>query len=206
MLIVLYSFLTIKNNTLLKYRKYILYISIIFIGFLKGEFLSFYIFSSWFSGNIHLGILFVTFLLSMIAAIFFDKNIYCAHICPFGAAQEIVGKIKSKKIKIGKNIMLGLKLLQKIIVFVFIISIVLRVDIKISELEPFTIFLYKSVSITVVIMTALILLASVFIPKPWCTYLCPTGYALKFFQKSHMKNVKAKAKKVIINNIFNMKK
>ena len=183
-----------------------LFSSIIFIGLLKGEFLSFYIFESWFTGNIRLGILFFTFLITMAVAVFLDKNIYCSYICPFGAAQEILIKLKTKKIKLSKNVVLLLKFIQKIIVIIFVISIVLNIDIKISELEPFTIFLYKSVSLTVIIMASLILLASAFIPKPWCAFLCPTGYAIRFFQKSHLKKVKNSVVKIYNSLIEKLKK
>lgn len=134
----------------------------------------------------------------MAVALFLDKNIYCSYICPFGAAQEFLIKLKTKKIKISKNMVLLLKFIQKVVVIIFAISIVLNIDIKLSELEPFTIFLYKSVSITVLIMASLILAASAFIPKPWCAFLCPTGYAIRFFQKSHLRKVRNNISKLIL--------
>ena len=52
------------------------------------------------------------------------------------------------------------------------------------DYELFTAFLFTAASWVVVVFAAVVLVLSVFVPRPYCRFVCPTGTLLKFSQGS----------------------
>ena len=136
------------------------------------------------------------------------KAFYCQYLCPFGAAQEFAGFIKSKdkslkakdeslkakdkglKAKdkslkfslIKANVYKVFSVIRKVILLSLLIIFALGVGLDLSVVEPFPIFNYQSIGFGVAIFATVILILSIFIKKPWCNYLCPTGTLLESFR------------------------
>ena len=171
-------------------RRIILLLSIAILGFWTNSLLSLSLFCNWLTNGVSLAIqlpLLIIVALSIILPLVTKKSFYCQYLCPFGAAQEFVGLIKSndKSLKfssIKAIIYKVFSVLRKVILLSLLIIFALGVGLDLSVVEPFPIFNYQSIGFGVAIFAAIILILSIFIKKPWCNYLCPTGTLLESFR------------------------
>lgn len=180
-----------------------LLLSIAILGFWTNSLLSLALFYNWMTNGISLAIqlpLLIIALLAILLPLFTKKSFYCKYLCPFGAAQEFVGGIRLKA-KGKKSSALSPQLsvlssqsmksiifnffavLRKVILLTLLIIVALGVGLDLSVVEPFPIFNYQSIGFGVAIFAGVILVASVFIKRPWCNYLCPTGTLLESIRK-----------------------
>lgn len=159
---------------------------IIILGFWMGTFLSLFSFSNWITHGIDLPaklFVFVILVLSIVLPLFTSKSFYCAHLCPFGASQELAGKIRKKKIKLSPGIKQFLATLQEKVFAVIMLLLFTGVSFDLTNVEPFSAFLFGTASIPVIVLASIFLILSIFIPRPWCRYACPTGYLLNIIRK-----------------------
>ena len=180
-----------------------LLLSMAVLGFWTNSLLSLALFYNWITNGISLAIqlpLLIIAALAILLPLFTKKSFYCQYLCPFGAAQEFVGgiglKAKGKKSSAlspqlsvhssqsMKSIIFNFfAVLRKVILLTLLIIVALGVGLDLSVVEPFPIFNYQSIGFGVAIFAAVIIVASVFIRKPWCNYLCPTGTLLESFRR-----------------------
>ncbi len=138
-----------------------------------------------FLGLLGIGIL----ILPMLWSLFFDR-IYCGWVCPFGALQDLLGKIPvPRPPKIPRrihNFLAGLKYLLVILFIGFAMLITSGYFPKIAlqpffcNIDPFhtvfSLFVVGSLAAAVISMSFLI-----FFPRFFCKYLCFYGAILSFF-------------------------
>ena len=192
-------------------RRITLLLSIAILGFWTNSLLSLSLFCNWLTNGVSLAIqlpILIIAILSIILPLVTKKAFYCQYLCPFGAAQEFAGLIKSKdkslkakdkglKAKdkslkskdkslkfslIKANIYKVFSVIRKVILLSLLIIFALGVGLDLSVVEPFPIFNYQSIGFGVAIFATVILILSIFIKKPWCNYLCPTGTLLESFR------------------------
>ncbi len=171
-------------------RRIILLLSIAILGFWTNSLLSLSLFCNWLTNGVSLAIqlpLLIIAALSIILPLVTKKSFYCQYLCPFGAAQEFVGLIKAKdesqkSSSIKAIIYKVFSVLRKVILLSLLIIFALGVGLDLSVVEPFPIFNYQSIGFGVAIFATVILILSIFVKKPWCNYLCPTGTLLESFR------------------------
>lgn len=110
---------------------------------------------------IGLGVLFLTVLLV--------GRIYCGYVCPLGAVQELLSRIRVRKLKISRRTAWATRL-----GFLAIFLIAGTFVPFYAKVDPFAAFTLKA-GIASLAAFALIAVSSIFIYRPWCTLLCPFG-------------------------------
>ena len=117
-------------------------------------------------------------------------NIYCGYICPFGAAQELVGYILPARFKpfLSTESMRKARFARYVVLLVvigvFFISrdrTTLRGDPLISVFS-FT-FTTGDLKSTLLFIIAAAFIGSLFYPRFWCLYLCPVGAFLSLLNR-----------------------
>jgi NosR/NirI family nitrous oxide reductase transcriptional regulator len=103
----------------------------------------------------------------------FNKNPYCEWFCPFGAAQECMGKVGGAKAHTLRTYQSKIQWLQRCLAFGAVLIALLYRNPSISSYEIFGTLFDLDGNITQFLLLGLILLASLFIHRPWCRYLCP---------------------------------
>jgi uncharacterized protein with FMN-binding domain len=102
-----------------------------------------------------------------------NKNPYCEWFCPFGAVQECLGAIggaKSRSTGQSRNFLLWV---QRGLAWLAIFVALLFRNPVLTSYEVFgTLFDLKGSSFQFALL-AVVLMASLFIRRPWCNYLCP---------------------------------
>jgi polyferredoxin len=142
------------------------------------------------------------FFFTLVFALIFGRA-FCGNICPFGALQELFGKLNRKKIRVsGKadNIFRFFKY----IVLIFITTMAwITATIWISPYDPWSAFAHvwsgqeslQEYTIGFFILF-FVLAASIFIDRFFCRYLCPAGALYGLISKiSPVKIIKGKCLK-----------
>lgn len=110
------------------------------------------------------------FLLSILVT---RKNIYCSWICPLGGLQECLGAVGGAKPRFSRRFNKSMKWVQRGVALVAILlALYFRNPVKLNY-EIFGVALSLTGATYLFVLTGLFIVASVFIKRPWCTYLCP---------------------------------
>ena len=171
-----------------KFRIILLLASIGVLGFWQGQFISIAKLSGWLLSGVNWQMeifLFIVLVAGIMAPLFLGKQFYCMYVCPFGACQELVGKVNPKhKLKISPKVAKWLRYLRYVLLVALGASLCTSLDISIENFEPFSAFKFQFASLAVLILAGVMLVLSIFINRPWCTFLCPTGAFFSLFMKS----------------------
>jgi len=101
------------------------------------------------------------------------KNIYCNWICPLGCVQDGLGLIGGAKSRFSKKINQGMTWIQRSIAWLAIIlALYFRNPVKVNY-EIFGVSLSLTGTTFLFVLTGIFFIASAFIKRPWCNYLCP---------------------------------
>jgi NosR/NirI family transcriptional regulator, nitrous oxide reductase regulator len=111
-----------------------------------------------------------------------NKNPYCDWFCPFGGAQECMGLVGGAKPRKPRTYYDPLKWLQR---FLALSAILLAVYLRSPGLASYELFgtLFKFVGSSLQFTAlGLVLIASLFLLRPWCHYLCPVNPVLEIIR------------------------
>lgn len=111
-----------------------------------------------------------------------NKNPYCQWFCPFGAVQECMGAIGgAKTASPGRYRSFFTWLRRGVVWFAILIALLFRSP-GLTSYEIFGTLFSLLGSNPQFILLALVLIASLFIKRPWCAYLCPLGPVDEFIR------------------------
>lgn len=115
--------------------------------------------------------------------IIFFGNIYCGYICPFGAAQELLGYVVPDRFKqpISAETMRKARFVKYIVLFVLIIVFFISRDRTTLAADPLIEVFSGSTQQLLLWVAGIALIGSVFYVRFWCRYLCPVGAFLSLF-------------------------
>lgn len=160
-------------------------VNVVVLGLWTGTFVSYTLFLRIFAGGVSLSAIgaFAAPLLMLIVALIYPlagrSGHYCANICPFGSAQELAGKLSRRKLRITPRILKLLSVLRNLLWGVLMALLLTGTCTAWIDYELFTAFLYSSASVWVTVLAALFLVLSVWVPRPYCRFVCPTGALVK---------------------------
>ncbi|MFH1778699.1 MAG: FMN-binding protein [Candidatus Omnitrophota bacterium] len=175
-------------------RKFALFVTMVFMGFLANNYIPTMTFASTVLGKLpplsYGFIWYLTLALSLILS-FIVVGFFCGWVCPFGAAQELAkGCIKGEarvsrdvKRRFG-DVRLG------ILFFVGITTIALN-DPNVSNFEPFSTLFTRTGTLVAWIYLTTIGIASFFNCRFFCKYLCAVGVIFGWLSKIGIYKVKA---------------
>ena len=160
-------------------------VNVVVLGLWTGTFVSYTLFLRIFAGGVSLsaiGALAAPLLMLIVALIYplaGRSGHYCANICPFGSAQELAGKLSRRKLRITPRILKLLSVLRNLLWGVLMALLLTGTCTAWIDYELFTAFLYSSASVWVTVLAVLFLVLSVWVPRPYCRFVCPTGALVK---------------------------
>jgi len=111
------------------------------------------------------------------------RNVYCSHLCPHGAAQQLVQLVARPQVHVGRpwRRMLGL---LPVLLLIAVVMIALRHwPISLVDLEPFDAYVPEIAGYAALGIAVVGLIASCFVPLAYCRYGCPTGALLEFVRR-----------------------
>lgn len=162
-----------------------LVVNVVVLGLWTGTFVSYTLFLRLFAGGVSLSAIgtLAAPLLMLIVALLYPlagrSGHYCAHVCPFGSAQELAGKLSRRKLRITPHVLRVLTALRNLLWGVLMALLLTGTCTAWIDYELFTAFIYSSASVWVIVLAMLFLVLSVWVPRPYCRFVCPTGALMK---------------------------
>lgn len=170
------------------YRIIQLALNVGILGFWGGTFISYSIMTSFLTNGIT-SVLLIPVALMLVAAFiypFFGKrNYYCAWMCPYGSIQELLGKCISFKFRMSPTLLKWLTYFREALWVVLMWLLITGLFFDWMGYEPFAAFFFGDASLAVLIIAGVFLLLSLFIQRPYCRFVCPTGSLFKYAEGSY---------------------
>ena len=116
------------------------------------------------------------FLLPLVAALYFGR-VFCAAVCPLGAAQEFCAV---RPVQVPKSLDSALGLLAYAYLGITVLGLWTGCGFLICRYDPFVGFFRQGGSFNMLLAGGLLLAAGIFIARPYCRYLCPYGVLLRW--------------------------
>ena len=160
-------------------------LNVIVLGLWTGTFVSYTLLMRLFSGGVSLATLgtlaapLVMVLVAMLYPLAGRPGHYCAHMCPFGSAQELAGKLTRRKPRLSPRLNKALNVFRNVLWGVLMVLMLTATWTAWMDYELFTAFLYTSASAWVIAIAVLFIVLSVWVPRPYCRFVCPTGSLLR---------------------------
>ncbi len=119
------------------------------------------------------------FMMPLIFALFFGR-VFCAGVCPLGAIQELTGFKTVKLPKAVESVMAAIPFIYLALAVLFAAT---KSQFIICRYDPFVGIFRLDAPYTMIIFGVLLLLAGIFINRPYCRYLCPYGVLLNIVSR-----------------------
>ncbi len=174
-----------RGGALKKLRYLQLALSVIFLGFAAGSALSMTLLAGWITDGIPPGFrgIYILALLALAVPVIAGRNTFCYFVCPFGAFQEMTGKVLPWKIKIHGKLDGLLRHVRYGALLIITLSLMARIGIDINSTEPFSAFLLGAGGPAPMVIALVSLVLSVFLCRPWCRYGCALGALLDLLKR-----------------------
>lgn len=127
---------------------------------------------------------------AFVLPLFGHKNWYCSHVCPLGSLQQLCGMAPVRKWHLSHAAVKWLTLFRRVLWAVLMILMISGIWADWTGYELFASFAVSSAPWAVTAFAVLALVLSVFVPQPYCRFVCPTGTFFKLAQYSNKKQIK----------------
>ncbi|MBN1793854.1 MAG: 4Fe-4S binding protein [Candidatus Omnitrophica bacterium] len=186
--LILLIFLALYDYVLQRKLRYvILCISVVYFGFLAGEFLSLSHLRTLLTLELpvfaytYFWFFYTGFIIILTG---FYGRVYCGYLCPFGALQEIVyAAVPNTKLIIPRRIDRRLKYIKYSLLAVILSASFVIPTVDLSRYEPFVTGFRLRGGILDWVLVSSVLAIGVFVIRFWCRYFCPTGAALALLSR-----------------------
>lgn len=168
-----------------KLRTAILVLNVAGLGLLCGHFISFSLMVNvmstglqWPTGLLALVFLFAAFVMPL----FGRPNHYCMWICPYGSAQELMGRLRKRKWHPSPRLTRILTWTRRGLWGMLMLLMWCGIAFVWTDYEPFALFVPAAASVTVIVIASTFLIISIFVHRPYCSWICPTGTTFRAAQ------------------------
>lgn len=160
-------------------------LNVVVLGLWTGTFVSYALFMRLFAGGVSMSVLatlaapLLMVFVALIYPLLGKPGHYCAHVCPFGSAQELAGKVTRRKPRMSPRLNKVLITFRNLLWGVLMALMLTGTWTAWMDYELFTAFLYTSASVWVIVLALAFLVLSVWVPRPYCRFVCPMGTLLR---------------------------
>ncbi len=119
------------------------------------------------------------FLLPLLFALAFGR-VFCAGVCPLGAIQELTVLFP---IKVPRKLETALSVIPYVYLGLAILFAATESQFIICRYDPFVGIFRLDAPYTMIVFGVLLLLAGLFVSRPYCRFLCPYGVILNWFSR-----------------------
>ena len=154
---------------------------ILYLGFVNGDLLSQALLVGWAQNGVpwHLApSLVLLALAALLVPITTRKQFYCHHLCPHGAAQEILKKATGRKVRLPAKLTKALEAIPFLLLALVVAAAIGHFSFSLVNLEPFDAYLFRIAGWITLTIAVVGLVASAFVPMAYCRFGCPTGAML----------------------------
>ena len=118
----------------------------------------------------------------LLTSFLFGRNIYCQYVCPFNAAQRLVGLIGGASIKLPSWIVQTAERIRNLLVFAAIFLAFLTLKPALASYEPFAALFSLTGTTLQWLLLFIVLTLSLVVSTPFCNLFCPVRTIEKTIQ------------------------
>lgn len=158
---------------------------VIYGGFIAGEMLSQGLLVGWATHGMpwrNAQGLVLLAAVALLGPIFTSKQLYCHHICPHGALQQLVMRRLPFQWVPAKALDALLSKLPFVLLVFVLFSVTFALPVNLNALEPFDAYLFRVAGWASIGIAIAGLLWSLVTPLAYCRYGCPTGALFKLLR------------------------
>lgn len=116
------------------------------------------------------------------------RNIYCTHLCPHGAAQQLLKNRLPWRIHISPRMSRVMKVIPALLLLWCVIVAMRSLPFSLVDIEPFDAWVFRVAGWPALTIAIVGLVASMFMPMAYCRYGCPTGALLNYLRLNSRSN------------------
>lgn len=170
--------LVVRNE---RYRTAQMALNVIVVGLYAGMFVSYSSMSNIVANGLspHLAAIAVMLVVAFVYPLFGRHGHYCSWCCPLGSVQELAGKARKRKLHLPHGVVTTLGWAQKVLWGLLMLAAWSGAWFGWMDYELFAVFIWQSASWTLTAFAVVTIVLSIFVPRPYCRFVCPTGLLLK---------------------------
>ena len=177
-------------------RKLWLSLLVAYFGLVTGNLLSLAVISGWTAQGIawHLAPgLACVLVFSLLLSATTKRNLYCSHVCPHGAAQQLLklrlpdgsdSAAPKNPRRWLKHVRAALKCVPGLLLFTATAITILQWDVNFAAWEAFDAWIWYVAGFASLSLGIGSLAVSAFVPMAYCRYACATGRLLEYVRHS----------------------
>lgn len=158
---------------------------VVYGGFVSGEMLSQGLMTGWAAGGVPwrnaIGLVALA-AVALLGPVFTSKQLYCHHICPHGALQQLLAKRLRWQWSPSRRLDGLLSMSPFVLLLVVFVSVVWALGLDLNQVEPFDAYLFRVAGIASIGIALAGLLWSLVTPLAYCRFGCPTGALFKMLR------------------------
>ncbi|MBC8871285.1 MAG: FMN-binding protein [Planctomycetes bacterium] len=159
---------------------------IVYLGFVAGDMVSQAILVGWAQSGIpwrFAGRLVLLAGAAFLAPLVSRRQLYCHHLCPHGAAQQLLRNVLPFRLRLFKWVSRGLRLLPALLLVWALLVAMLHWSYSLTAIEPFDAYLFRVAGWATIAVAMVGLAFSLVVPMAYCRFGCPTGALLVFLRR-----------------------
>lgn len=157
-----------------------------YLGLLNGDLLSQAMFVGWAQSGVPwmtaLGLVVLTVVSFSIPTIT-RQNVYCSHLCPHGAVQQLMAQRIRNRWTLGLRGHTWLSRLPAALLIWCVLVAMTHWSFSLVDIEPFDAWVFRIAGWPTLLVAIAGLLAAIRIPMAYCRYGCPTGMLLQYVRR-----------------------
>ena len=156
-----------------------------YLGLINGDMVSQAMLVGWARSGppwqISPGIVLLT-IAALLAPIGSKRQLYCHHLCPHGAAQELLKKRIRWQLQLPRKLAALLSFIPALLLGGVVIVTMGHLQLSLVSIEPFDAYVIRIAGWATLTIAVVGLIASLFVPMAYCRFGCPTGAMLSFLR------------------------
>lgn len=176
--------LVVKNR---RYQLVQMVLNVAVLGFWCGQFLSYTSIVGFMAGGFvgwASAVMAVMLVTAFVYPLLGRKSYYCSHVCPMGSMQQLAGMCGRRKMRLSASTLRRLDIFRQMLWAMLMLLVWSDVWAVWMDNELFTAFVVQSAAWPVMVVAVLFVLLSVFVPRPFCRFVCPMGTLFRLSQTS----------------------
>lgn len=113
---------------------------------------------------------------------------YCLQVCPFGAAQELAGRIPARKWRLSPRLVRALTAFRRLLWAALMLALWTGIWADWLDWELFAAFAWRAAPPLLLALAVAVLILAIFVPRPYCRFACPTGTLFKLAESNDKVN------------------
>lgn len=179
------GFTSLRGKTWVRIALQILVIA--YLGLVNGDLLSMAMLAGWAQNGIPLqnalGLVVLAFA-ALASPIFARNNIYCSHVCPHGAVQQLLPRRWKRKTPLPTWLVRALTAIRPILIVWVILVSLLQLRFSLVDIEPFDAYAWRSAAWPTILVAIVGIVVSFRVPMAYCRYGCGTGAILQYLRRN----------------------